>query len=88
MITKTWDKTRPLILTTLRFENCRCNEGLVILILILNVFNTLILLIQLSHYYIKSVTKQCVHREGFKHSYAIKWIKMFLVIKKSLFHQM
>ncbi len=47
------------------------------------------------HYYVKSMTlivfslhlKQCVHREGFNHSYAIKWIKMFLMMKKTLFYE-
>ncbi len=47
---------------------------------------------ELYHYYVKSLTlivfslhlKQCVHREGFNHSYAIKWIKK-IMIEKSLF---
>ncbi len=41
--------------------------------------------ISFNNYYTKSMTltvfslhlKLCVHREGFNHSYALKWIKMF-----------
>ncbi len=64
------------------------NKGLVIL------FNTIIpihlivsLLFQIYDNCLLNKSNQCVHREGFNHSYAIKYITMVLIMKKSLFYQ-